>query len=59
VDLDEGRAVHPRRDLGARSMPRARRVIVPAAGHLAHFEEPALFNDLVLSEIEALNGGRG
>jgi pimeloyl-ACP methyl ester carboxylesterase len=42
-----------------RSMPRARRVMVPGAGHLAHFEEPGFFNDLVLSEIEALNGGQG
>jgi pimeloyl-ACP methyl ester carboxylesterase len=38
-----------------RSMPRARRLIVPGAGHLAHLEEPAWFNDLVLSEIQALN----
>lgn len=37
-----------------REMPRARRAVVRGAGHLVHFEKPEAFNDLVLSELEAL-----
>jgi pimeloyl-ACP methyl ester carboxylesterase len=37
-----------------RGMPRARRVIVAGASHLVHLEKPEVFNELVLSELEAL-----
>jgi pimeloyl-ACP methyl ester carboxylesterase len=37
-----------------REMPRARRVLLPDAGHLVHLEKPTAFNDLVLTEIRKL-----
>ncbi|HEY7698881.1 MAG TPA: alpha/beta hydrolase, partial [Vicinamibacteria bacterium] len=35
-----------------REMPRAKRVLVPGAGHLVHFEKPDVFNALVLETIK-------
>jgi pimeloyl-ACP methyl ester carboxylesterase len=40
-----------------REMPRARRVVVPGAGHLVHFEKPSAFNELVLAEIAGTPSG--
>lgn len=40
-----------------KEMPRARRVVVPGAGHLVHLEKPSAFNELVLAEIAGTSSG--
>jgi pimeloyl-ACP methyl ester carboxylesterase len=48
-----------RREMGdelARALPRAERTIVPGAGHLPNLDNPAQYNERILSFIERSTG---